>query len=219
MLGTAGRYPCFFDCILQEHLFEELRRRIKEEDVLELLKKIICTPSLDQSGIICEKRRGLYQGSAVAPILSNIYMMHLDEKIKSETKFYVRYSDDLLIFFQSRKEAEVYLKQLVSYFSTIGLELNKEKTKLVKLNEGFEFLGYHFDQNGISVPEKAKIQLNSRLEEIWLNSSYTDFSARMQKALEIVKDGNNIFRFRRNSMRYWNIQSGYIACKNPMTLT
>ncbi len=183
----------FFDCILQDYLFGELRRRIVEEDVLELLKKIICAPSLDKNGILSEKRLGLYQGSAIAPILSNIYLTDLDERIRNETRFYVRYSDDLLIFFQSREEADGYLKQMVSYFSAIGLEFNQEKTKIARLSEGFDFLGSHFDKKGISVPDKAKIHLNGRLEDIWLNSSYSDFSVRMRKALEIVNGWEQYF--------------------------
>lgn len=91
-------------------MFGKLRRKIKEEDVLELLKKIICTPSLDKNGILSEKRRGLYQGSAIAPVLSNIYLMDLDERIRKETKFYVSYSDDLLIFFNTGKKQMITLR-------------------------------------------------------------------------------------------------------------
>jgi hypothetical protein len=33
------------------------------------------------------------------------------------------------------------LQEIISY---MGLELSKEKTRIVKANEGFDFLGYHF---------------------------------------------------------------------------
>lgn len=52
------------------------------------------------------------------------------------------------------------------------MKLNDNKTKIVSFEEGFEFLGYQFNQTGRAIPEKAKNQLSERLEEVWLNPKY-----------------------------------------------
>lgn len=82
----------FFDCILHDKLFQILRERIREEDVLGLIRKIIKTPALEKSGEMREKTRGVYQGAAVSPVLSNSYMLKLD--ILSEMN--IRRSEEVL---------------------------------------------------------------------------------------------------------------------------
>lgn len=184
----------FFDCIIHEKLLQVLRERIREEDVLELIRKIIKAPAIEKSGELREKTRGVYQGAAVSPVLSNIYMMKLDRLIEKETTFYVRYSDDMLLFFTDKKEAECYQKKLAVYLEELGLELNEDKTQIVLLENGFEFLGYRFDKNGMSIPEKAENQLTERLEKVWLDSSCQTLQERLEKGTEILGGWEQYFK-------------------------
>ncbi|MCD7715326.1 MAG: CRISPR-associated primase-polymerase type A1 [Lachnospiraceae bacterium] len=183
----------FFDCIVHSKLFSILRGRIREADVLELIRNIISVPSMERDGTLNRKQVGIYQGASISPVLSNIYLMRLDEKIMQEVSFYIRYSDDLLLFFQSFDQAAAYRDKLKLYLEELGLELNMEKTQLVSVADGFDFLGYHFDQTGMSVPDKAREQLGERLENIWLDSTLTTFEGRMQKASEIVTGWEQYF--------------------------
>lgn len=157
------------------------------------------TPALEKSGELREKTRGVYQGSAISPVLSNIYMMKLDRLIENETPFYVRYSDDMLLFFTDKEEAESYRRKLVIYLEELGLELNKEKTRIVSFEDGFDFLGYRFDQNGMTIPEKAENQLTERLEKIWLDSSCRTLQARMEKGAEILGGWEQYFKGERSA--------------------
>lgn len=184
----------FFDCILHERLRKILRTKIREEDVIKLLFQFIKVPSIDKNGELTEKRTGIYQGATIAPILSNIYMIETDKLIEQETDFYVRYSDDILILFSDLKQAEEYCKKLELYISEIGLTLNEKKTQIVSFEQGFEFLGYAFNTEGISIPEKAEMQLNERLETIWLDKSYVTLEERVKKGAEIVGGWEQYFR-------------------------
>lgn len=188
----------FFDCILHDVLMKMLRIKIKEQDVLDLLFIIIKAASIEKNGELSEKNIGLYQGATVAPVLSNIYMMDIDKKIEQEVKFYVRYSDDILIFFDDWESANDYQKILSQYLEEIGLRLNQEKTQIVSFSEGFQFLGYQFDIKGISIPEKAENQLAERLESIWLNPLYNTFESRIKKGMEIVSGWEQYFSGKRN---------------------
>ena len=184
----------FFDCIPHDKIKKELRKKIREEDVLELIFQFIKVPSLDKDGTLIEKKTGIYQGATVASILSNIYMMETDNIIEQETDFYIRYSDDILLLFSDMEQAERYQKKLEMYIDHIGLELNQKKTKIVSFKEGFEFLGYAFDTSGISVPEKAEMQLNEKLESIWLDKSCRSFEERVKKGAEIIGGWEQYFR-------------------------
>lgn len=176
----------FFDCILHDVLVSKIRERIHEEDVVELILKVIKTCSLEKTGELIEKKRGIYQGSTLAPVLSNIYLMKMDTRIERETVFYVRYSDDILAFFEDVDKAEAYRKRLSLYLEELGLELNEKKTRIVSFNDGFDFLGYRFDQSGKAIPNKAEDQLAERLEDVWLDSKYHTIQARLEKGIEIL---------------------------------
>ena len=94
----------FFDCIRWDLLKGRLSRVIKEEDVLELIRLNACTAMMnDVTGELTEKRVGIHQGSAIAPILSNIYMMDFDVALSKPGFFYVRYSDDMLVLGTDKK--------------------------------------------------------------------------------------------------------------------
>ncbi|MCD7883630.1 MAG: CRISPR-associated primase-polymerase type A1 [Lachnospiraceae bacterium] len=190
----------FFDSIPHGKLISVLRGRVREDDVLDLIKGILRAPSLEKDGTLTGKRVGVYQGSSFAPVLSNIYLLSLDQKIQEEVSFYVRYSDDMLLFFETREQAEAYKGRLKRYLENLGLEMSEEKTKVVKISDGLDYLGFHFDQTGMSVPEKARIELNERLEAAWLDSGASTFEKRMQKASEIVTGWDQYFSLEETSI-------------------
>lgn len=183
----------FFDCILHDVLISKIREKVHEKDVVELILKVIKTCSLEKTGELIEKKRGVYQGSTLAPVLSNIYLMKMDSRIERETVFYIRYSDDILAFFEDAEKAETYRKQLSLYLEELGLELNEKKTRIVSFDEGFEFLGYQFDQKGKAIPKKAEDQLAERLEDVWLDSKYHTIQTRLEKGAEILNGWEQYF--------------------------
>ena len=183
----------FFDCILHDVLIEKLREKIREEDVMNLILKIIQTSSLEKNGELAEKKIGIYQGATIAPILSNIYMMDIDRKVERDVGFYIRYSDDILLLFPGYEAAISYKKQLSLYLEGVGLSLNEQKTEILSFEEGFEFLGYRFDGSGISVPQKAEQQLEQRLEDVWMNPDFHSLNERLEKGLEIVNGWEQYF--------------------------
>lgn len=68
----------FFDSIRQERLLKILRQRIADEKVLHLIEICLRMRFLDSSGVLHDKTLGVYQGSVLAPVLSNIYLTDFD---------------------------------------------------------------------------------------------------------------------------------------------
>ena len=187
----------FFDCILHDIMTRKIREKIKEEDVVQLIMAIIKTPSLEKNGELKKKDRGIYQGSAIAPVLSNVYMMDFDKRLEQNVRFYLRYSDDLLLFFKEYNDAIAYKKQLSLYLEEIGLTLNEKKTYVGSIEDGFEFLGYKFDGNGISIPDKASDTLRERLEQVWMSKDYHSVKERLEKGIEIINGWEQYFSGKR----------------------
>ena len=161
----------FFDTIQWERMYDILKLDIREEDVLALLRENAQTKILDSSGEIHDKLIGIHQGSGISPVLSNIYLMEFDLWMDTQPVYFIRYSDDMLILGHSREELLSLLQQIQVHLEMYGLELNQEKTGCSPIDTGADFLGYHFNQAGKSIPVKAETNLENRLESIWLTSA------------------------------------------------
>ena len=139
----------FFDCIRWDLLKGRLSRVIKEEDVLELIRLNACTAMMnDVTGELTEKRVGIHQGSAIAPILSNIYMMDFDVALSKPGFFYVRYSDDMLVLGTDKQKLLELANEIKIRLQDLQLAVNETKTICCDITEGIDFLGYHLDVIG-----------------------------------------------------------------------
>ena len=69
----------------------------------------------------------------------------------------VRYADDIVILCRTRAEAEQALQWIEEWTTRAGLTLHPEKTRIVHaIEEGFDFLGYHFE-NRTKWPRKKSL--------------------------------------------------------------
>lgn len=189
----------FFDTIQWPRLRKMLEEFIREGDVLDLIRMNACSKKLDPvTGELAERKLGLYQGSGIAPVLSNIYLMEFDRWMKAEAPYFVRYSDDLIALGGSREQVTDLLLQAVRELEKLGLAVNQDKSSMGEIAEGVDFLGYHLDQSGKSIPAKAEGNLRERLEMMWLTEGGLGFEDRMRKALEIIGGWEQYFREQRD---------------------
>lgn len=184
----------FFDHIDQEILEQILRKRIREEDVLEIIKETWKAKGLSEDGTVHSKEVGIYQGSGLAPVLSNIYLQEFDERMESRCAFYVRYSDDMLVLDKQREALEEILAYSRECLAAQGLLLKEEKTALGEMSEGFEFLGHRFDAAGKSIPVKAEAGLKERLETMWIEQMHWPLEEKLKKGAEILGGWEQYFR-------------------------
>lgn len=198
----AGQVSCilkldirsFFDSIRWDILEGILRERITEEPVMRLLYENACADILAESGNVEKLSRGIHQGSAIAPVLSNIYLLDFDLWAKERSDFYARYSDDMLVLGRSMEELERFREESEVKISEKGLRFHKEKSVLCRLSEGTVFLGYRFDTRGKSIPVKAEQSLSERLEELWFLDDGLTPRQKAEKAGEILGGWEQYYR-------------------------
>lgn len=108
---------------------------------------------------------GTPQGGSISPLLSNIYLHYVldlwtDRWRKAHAAgevIIVRYSDDFIIGFQNKSDADRFLGELRERLAKFSLELHPEKTRLIEFGtyaaerrmrrglgkpETFDFLGF-----------------------------------------------------------------------------
>jgi group II intron reverse transcriptase/maturase len=154
----------FFDTINHAWLMEFLKRRIADPRMLRLIRKWL-RAGVSEDGEWSRTEVGTPQGSVISPLLSNIYLHYvLDQWVTEWRKnkaigevIIVRYADDFVMGFQYRREAERFLGKMKERFDQYGLEIHREKTRLIEFGrfaeanrtergegkpETFDFLGF-----------------------------------------------------------------------------
>jgi RNA-directed DNA polymerase len=162
----------YFDTIPRKRLLAEIRKRIVDGKVLELLESYLEAGVWETGKGWQPTDQGTPQGSVISPLLSNIYLNPLDHKMAQEGYEMVRYADDAVVCCRTETEAQKALAEIAAWTQTAGLKLHPTKTRIVSAvgKGGFDFLGYHFERyqtgSGMKWPrDKSRKKLRDTLRE------------------------------------------------------
>jgi len=187
----------FFDNVDHDWLMKMLEEKIADKKVLKIIKKFL-KAGIMEADKLYQTKEGTPQGGILSPTLSNIYLHYIldlwvEKIIKRDMRGYVellRYCDDFIVLVQYKNEAEKILTEMDKRLNKFGLDLSKEKTRLIefgryaKINakdkkpDTFDFLGFtHFcdkTRNGsFKVGRKTrrkKFNLNLKKMNSWLKA-------------------------------------------------
>ena len=172
----------YFDTVDNTILLEIINRKIKDKDVIWLIKQIINNYNGKIEG------KGMPLGNLTSQFFANIYLNELDYFVKHQlkVKYYIRYVDDFIII-NRNKEKLVILGQEIKKFlkKTLKLEIHPEKYKLINLSRGVDFLGfknfYFFKlprkRNIRKIENKIKLFKQKEISYQYLIQSYQGWQA------------------------------------------
>jgi RNA-directed DNA polymerase len=134
--------------------------------VLLYVKRWLAAPIQQPDGTLVERDRGTPQGSAVSPVLANLFMHYaFDTWLEREfpTVEFERYADDAVVHCATERQAREVLAALVERMEQVGLRLHPDKTKIVYCKDSrrrgsfehisFTFLGYTFRPRKARYPD------------------------------------------------------------------
>ena len=139
-------------------LINILKKKIKDEDVIYLIKTI-----LDNFG----EKKGMPLGNYTSQFFANIYLNELDYYVKNvlKAKYYIRYVDDFVIIHQNKKRLEYFLKHIIKFLPYLKIEIHKDKTKIIPIQKGIDFLGYRVFYHHRLLRKRNLNYFKKRLEE------------------------------------------------------
>jgi len=132
-----------FDNIDHRAIVDLLARRIADGKVLRLVENMLAAGVMD-GWSLKRTAAGTPQGGVISPLLCNIALHEMDVRLEKEGIAWVRYADDFVLPCETREEAGRAMKIAAEALAPLGLELHPEKTRIVHLDEGFDFLGWHY---------------------------------------------------------------------------
>lgn len=147
----------FFDNVPHGPIVEAVKRHTDLPWVLLYVKRWLVAPLQQADGTLVAREKGTPQGSAISPLLSNLFMHYaFDAWLAREHPAvrFERYCDDAIVHCVSEKQANFVRDGIERRLSQFGLRLHPEKTRIVYCKqEGrdrdhpvteFTFLGFTF---------------------------------------------------------------------------
>ena len=110
-----------------------------------------------EDGAYYDTESGTPQGGVISPLLANIALHGMEEvlgikfnpwdnSLHKESVGLVRYADDFVVICHTKEQAEEAKQTLIGWLAQRGLQLSEEKTRIVHITDGFDFLGFNVRQ-------------------------------------------------------------------------
>ena len=164
-----------------------------------------------EGGEFSPTEEGTPQGGVISPLLLNIAMNGMEtaagcRMVRDRGKYVaakgtptlVRYADDFVVICHSKEEAEEARRKLEDWLEPRGLSFNREKTQIVHIEDGFDFLGYtvrKFDGKLLIKPSKAaQKRIRERLSREVIAMRGSNAQAVMRKLAPIIRGWSAYYR-------------------------
>ena len=191
----------FFDSVPWDLIVKAVEANTDQSWVVLYVKRWLAAPIQMPDGSLAERDRGTPQGSAVSPVLANLFLNYAFD-IWMARKFpavpFERYVDDAVVHCRSERQARMVATAIGERMEQVGLRLHPDKTRIVYCKDGkrpgshehtsFDFLGFTFRARGVrskngnvftgfgpAVSKTARKRMSQQVRS-WRLHHYTTFS-------------------------------------------
>lgn len=196
----------FYPSINHKLLISKIRKRIRLEEFRTLFIAALESPTVSESNIkgASKVEQGVAQGLSISNVLAEIFMMDVDSKIKEVAPVFFRFVDDLIVLTDSNPR-EIFAK-INSILRTSKLNPHPidsigSKTKIGKISDGLEFLGYAIKPHKVSVRKSSVINFEGSLVD-----AFSEYKHRLRNAKNAKEQEAALVRFR------WNLNLKITGC-------
>jgi group II intron reverse transcriptase/maturase len=147
----------FFDSVPWDLVIKAVEVNADQPWVVLYVRRWLAAPLQLPDGTLAERDRGTTQGSAISPVLANLFLHYAFDAWMTR-KYpdvpFERYADDGVVHCESERQAREVLAAIANRMDEVGLRLHPDKTKVVYCKDGnrrgsyehtsFTFLGFTF---------------------------------------------------------------------------
>lgn len=160
----------FFDNIPHELIIDLVAEKVADGNILRILREFL-TAGVWEDGFLRPTTQGTPQGGVISPLLANIVLDVLDQRLTQAGFRFVRYADDFVILCPYRSTAERALNLASEVLQNeLGLSLSSEKTTITTFEQGFPFLGFQISSWGVSIRSKSVEKLEDKIRKMTVRS-------------------------------------------------
>lgn len=169
----------YFDTVNHKILLQILSKKIKDERVIWLIRKILANHKGEYHN------KGMPLGNLTSQFFANVYLNELDQFIKHKlrAKYYIRYVDDFVMFHQSRKVLQEYKEEIDCFLrDNLDLRLHPDKSQVLKLEKGISFLGFRVFYHHKLLVKKNMRKFEKKMEQ--MKHLYREGKIEREKVIE-----------------------------------
>lgn len=230
----------FFVSINKDILYSEIKKYVKEEWLLSLLKQIIyhdnrTNVAVKSSKVLfnllpkhkslwfAEDNKGLPIGNLTSQFFSNVYLNVLDQYIKQhwKCKYYCRYVDDFIILDPDPKKLNEIHKDLTRFLKErLDLNLHQHKKSINKVERGIDFVGFTQKPYRVILRQKTIKRIFKIIREYKSSNNWytekemTHFIQRINSYLGMLRNTNGYKLRRKVCLSCINL---FISCDEYFT--
>lgn len=180
----------FFDSVPWDLIVKAVEANTDQPWVILYVKRWLTAPMQMPDGSLAERDRGTPQGSAVSPVLANLFLHYaFDEWMarRFPSVPFERYVDDAVVHCRSESQAKMLVTAIGERMEQLGLRLHPDKTRTVYCRDGrrtssfehtaFDFLGFTFGARAVRSrhgavftgfgPAVSKTAMRKMSEVVW----------------------------------------------------
>ena len=202
----------YFDTLNHEKLLNLLRKEIKDERVIQLVKRFLKSGVME-NGVVMATEEGSPQGGPLSPLLANIYLNEFDHEYEGRGVPVVRYADDIVLLCKSERAAERLLESSTRYLEgKLKLKVNRDKSHIAKVNatKKFKFLGFAFGKGKdglfIRVHQKSMQKAKDKLRKLTRRNRGKNVRQVMAEVKRYMQGWLNYYAIAsmKNTLAEWN---------------
>ena len=189
----------YFDTLNHVLLLNILRRDVKDERVIQMIKRYLKSGVME-NGVVVRTEEGSLQGGNLSPILANIYLNEFDQEFQRRGVPCIRYADDIVLLAKSERASKRLLETSTKYLEeTLKLKVNRKKSRTVSVVaiRNFKYLGFCFGKNGkgiyIRVHADAWKKAKDKLRELTSRSRCGNIRRAMERIKVFMRGWLNYF--------------------------
>ena len=202
----------YFDTLNHEILVNLLRKEIRDERVIQMVKRYLRSGVME-NGVVIDTEEGSPQGGNLSPLLANVYLNEFDQEYLKRGVPCIRYADDIVLLAKSERAAKRLLETSTKYLEgTLKLKVNQEKSRVVSVFaiRNFKYLGFAFGKGkaGVFIRAHAKSlkKAKEKLKELTSRSQGRNVRVVMQNVKTYMQGWLGYFRIAsmKQTMQSWN---------------
>jgi RNA-directed DNA polymerase len=162
----------FFDTVNHDRLMAQLREKLPDPLVLQLIHRYLTAGVVLLDGSREETSEGVPQGGPLSPLLANIVLDPLDQELSRRGHRFARYADDFLIMVSSARAANRVMHSVINFVEhRLKLTVNRTKSRAGLLRDS-AFLGFTISRSGklVWTPkalERFRLRIKDGAERRW----------------------------------------------------
>ncbi|MBE5882441.1 MAG: hypothetical protein E7289_09075 [Lachnospiraceae bacterium] len=181
----------YFNSIPSEKLIAVLQGIVTDDEpLLQFLIRLLSDGRACAEGELISEERGAMAGIPIAPFFANIYLLSMDEEFERCGIDYFRYSDDILIFADSKEQLEEVKALLYTRIAEKRLTINSDKVSISKPGHPWEFLGFCYRDGKIDLSRVTKDKMKAKIRR----KAHALYRRRVRRGVEFDYSAKTLLR-------------------------